>query len=121
MRYRNYTHFPVSGEILGADPSGRAVLIRVIDVPSVVKAKGGGAGSLAIALAPQTIEHKVYTDMAAQIRQGLAKEGVLADVQVVSPLGFQPVGSSPIWRGVAIGLGALTAGFIGWKLVSWKR
>lgn len=100
---------------------GQGVLIRIKDVRALVAAKGGGIGQLAQAIAPETIAAKVYSEMADKMKEGLTKEGVDADVKVVSHKGLAPVGVNPIWKPMAITFGSLLAGFASYKVVNRIR
>lgn len=86
--------------------AARALLVRVRDVPALVRAQGGAAGGFAAQLAPQTMENLVYGKMKDEFAEKLKEKGVDADVQVVASAGFVPAGSSPIWKPLAFGLGA---------------
>ncbi len=104
---------------LGADVLGTSdqyLTIRVKNPGDLVKAQGGAAGALAYRAAPQTIEDKIYDEMASQMRVQFKDKGVDADIQVKSGL---PFGASPprndFWRGAGLAAGSL--GGVG--LVVW--
>ena len=83
----------------------RAVLVQVKDVPALVKAQGGSTGAIAMSILPETITAKVYSELASKLASGLKDQNVDADVKVVTSTGYQPAGSSPIWKPIALGLG----------------
>ncbi|HVO22486.1 MAG TPA: hypothetical protein VMW56_02540, partial [Candidatus Margulisiibacteriota bacterium] len=81
----------------------RAVLVQVKDVPALVKAQGGSTGAIAMSIVPETITAKVYSELASKLASGLKDQNVDADVKVVTAAGYQPAGSSPIWKPIALG------------------
>ena len=87
------------------------VIGPVRNVADLVSKQGGAAGGIAMSLAPQTISNKVYEEMRKKIAEGFSKEGVVADVKVVSnrPAGGGP--SQDLWVGLGVGAGVV--GFIG--------
>lgn len=110
-----------AGGFAGGQAGARAVLIRVKDVAALVKAQGGGVGAFAVSLAPDTISDVVYSKIAAELASGFKEKGVDVDVKVVSPVGFQLAGSSPIWKPLAITFGAAGAGYGAWRIFKWWR
>lgn len=96
-------------DVLGATSAGRAVLIKVRDVPTLVRAQGGAAGALAQEFLPDTVEAKVYSEMAAEMKRGLKEKGVDADVSVVAPVGYKPAPQPDFTRGIMIGGGVVAA------------
>lgn len=97
-------------EILGAmapEPGGGPfVTIHFNDLPRLVEQKGGKIGGFAASLAPKTISAKAYGDLASKIKDGLVKEGVDADVRVVTT---RPAGG-PFGRDFLVGAGVGAAG-----------
>ncbi len=87
---------------------GPFVTIHVKDIPALVKAKGGSIGGLVAGLLPQTIEAKVYGDMATQIAKGMKDQGVDAEVKVVTAVPF----GGPFKRDFLIGA-TVGAGMVG--------
>lgn len=72
-------------EVLGAaNPQGPFLVIHVKNIPELVKKKGGSAGAAAFSLVPQTIENKVYSEMASEFGPKLKEQGVDADIQIVT-------------------------------------
>ncbi len=110
---------PLSPEAKAAAAAGtgRAVLIRVKNVPELVQKQGGGIGSALQKLAPATLETKVLDTMRMKLAEEFKKQGVDADVSVVASAGFMPAGSSPIWKPLAITFGSLGLAALIWKLV----
>lgn len=94
-----------------------ALLIRVNNVPSLVEKKGGAAGKFAQMLVPETVTSAVYDKMRGEFSKKLKEEGVDAEVSLVSPANYQRAGVSPIWKGLAIGLGSLVAAYGTYRLV----
>jgi hypothetical protein len=105
---------------IGASDSNRAILIRVNNIPSLVASKGAIA-SLLQSNAPGTMEATVYDKMAGEMKKGLRAQGVDADVQVVEPSGWKSAGGGPIWKPLAIGLGATTLGLLMWKIFGGRK
>lgn len=105
------------GQVVGAAPSGRGVLITVKDVPALVRAQGGATGALAQRFLPDTIENTVYQQMAAEIASGMKDKGVDADVKIVSPVGFKPASTPEFTRGAFVGAGAVGIGWLAWKII----
>lgn len=108
--------------LFGLDPTarGNAVLIRVNNVASVVQREGQLA-SLAQALAPQTIESKMYSTLASKLKASLAEQGVDADVNVVNPAGYTPC-KSDLVRDVFVGiLGAATFTTLMYGIKRWRK
>jgi hypothetical protein len=102
------------------DQRGNAVLVRVNNVADVVQQQGQLA-SLARALAPQTIEAKVYSTLAAKLKASLAEAGVDADVNVVNPAGYVPA-KSDLVRDVFVGvLGATVFAGITYGVKRWRK
>lgn len=105
---------------LAPDKRGNAVLIRVNNVANVVQQQGQLA-SLAQALAPQTIESKVYATLADKLKTSLADQGVDADVSVVNPAGYAPA-KSDLVRDVFVGvLGATVFAGITYGVGRWRK
>lgn len=98
----------------GTDILGEYLVIRVKNVPELVKKQGGAAGALAYAAAPQTITAKVYDEMRSKLAEGLDQQGVDADISVVSlpPTGPAPKGE--LLTGIAIGAGTVGIGALVW-------
>ncbi len=94
---------------------GRGLLIRVHNPAQIARGQGGVA-ALAQALAPETVEEKIYSEMAGRLKQALRNEGVDASVSIVDPSNFQSA-SGGLWKALAIGLGVLGAGYVGWRVV----
>jgi len=107
---------------IGLDPAqrGNAVLIRVNNIANVVQQQGQLA-ALAQALAPSTIESKVYSTLASKLKASLADSGVDADVSVVNPSGYAPA-KSDILRDVFVGvLGATAFAGIVYGVKRWRK
>jgi hypothetical protein len=101
-------------DVLGADffdmgplPE-QFVVVRVKNLPALVKAQGGAAGSLAMDFAPRTIANEVYSKIQGEFKKALSEKGVDADVTVTAtpPQGAAPQGEFLI--GIGIGAGAAT-------------
>jgi hypothetical protein len=106
-------------EILGAD-TNRAILIKVNNAGELARSQGFIA-TFAQALAPASIEGKVYSTMAQQLRDSLKEKQVDADVTVVEPGAWRPAGSSHIATDVAVGLTAFGVAAILWRLLAGGR
>ena len=118
------TNTPQPQEILGADSSvqtTKAVLIKVKNAAELARSQGAVA-SFAQALAPASIEAKVISTVAAQLKSALRDKGVDADVSVVEPGAYTSAGVSHIASdlGFAIG-GAGVAGLIYWLVKRWRK
>jgi hypothetical protein len=108
--------------VFGVAPEkrGNAVLIRVNNVADVVKQQGQLA-AFAQALAPATIESKVYSTLADKLKTALAEQGVDADVHVVNPAGYEPC-KSDLLRDVFVGvLGATVFTTTLWGYRRWRK
>lgn len=97
--------------------NGPFITIHVKDVPALVKAKGGSIGGLVAGLLPQTIEAKVYGDMASQFKEKLKEQGVDADVAVVTAAPFGGPFKRDFLIGGAVGVGMVGVGFGLFKLI----
>ena len=95
-------------DVLGAGPY---VTVHVNDVPGLVRSQGGSAGALFQRFLPQTIEKRVYSDMQAEIAQGLKAKGIDAEVKTVTDAPSAKLGSD-FGIGVLAGAGILGAGFL---------
>ncbi len=105
---------------LDAAQRGNAVLIRINNAAEVVKREGQLA-SLAQALAPSTIESKLYSTLASKLKASLADSGVDADVHVVNPAGYAPA-KSDILRDVFVGvLGATAFATLVYGVKRWRK
>lgn len=101
-------------ETLAGAIGSPAVVIRVRDIPGLIKAQGGGIGEFVQKLAPNTIQDTVYNQMAAEIMKGMKEKGVNADVQVMDlpqtgPGAPTPHATDNTIRNVALGVGAFGA------------
>lgn len=92
-----------------------AILVRVKNAAELARSQGAMA-SLAQALAPATIEAKVYSQIAAELQAGLAAQNVLATVTPVEPTAWKPAVGSMIWQDAAIGLGLVGLVAILWRV-----
>lgn len=70
-------------DLLGAS-TAPALLVRVLNPGEVASKRGGYKGTLAAALIPGTTSGFVLDEIAAQLRQELASEGVRAEVEIVT-------------------------------------
>jgi hypothetical protein len=107
--------------VLGADPStGKAILIKVKNAADLARSQGALA-SFAQALAPASIESKVYQQMASELGKALKEKSVDADISIVEPAGWQPAGMGHVWTDVGFAIGG--AGIIGalWWLLSGRK
>lgn len=99
-------------DIIGADQeTNRAILIRVKNAAELARSQGAIA-SFSQALAPATIEGKVYSEMAKELQKSLREKNVDADVSIVEPSKWKPAGTDHVWTdiGFAIGGAGLLAG-----------
>lgn len=103
----------MSLDYLGADEP-RGILIRVKNAQALAASQGGTAGAVAAALVPETIEGVVLDKMVAQFRDNLRKNGVDADVGIVSAAAHKEA-TSGFGTGVVVGLGAAGAAFAAWR------
>lgn len=101
-------------DILGA--SDPYVAIRLKDVGGLVRQHGGRSGGIAYSIAPQTITHMTYDKMREKMAEGLAQQGVLADV-TVEALPGAPTKPTEFLRGVVIGAVGVGVGWVAWKYV----
>lgn len=96
--------------------SGQGVLVQVSDMPQLIKSQGELAHQ-AYQLLPGVVTQKAYQTIRDQLDSKLKEQGVLANVTVVDPVGFQPSGASPIWKPLAVvfGVVGIIAGHFLWK------
>ena len=94
----------------------KAILIHVRN-PAQVARQQGGVAALAQALAPDTVEEKIHATIADRLRGALRNEGVDAEVTLVEPSNLKPAGMSNWWKYLAIGIGALGATYVGYRVV----
>ena len=106
---------------------GRGVLVRVKNVPELVRdqAKGwkGEVGkALASTLFDDTIESKVYSEMKKKLVAGFKESGVDADVQVVQAADYRAT-TSTFLKHAAVGAGAVGVGWGLWQLAKmlWRK
>lgn len=110
--------------VLGATDgttTNHAVLIRVKNAAELARAQGAVA-SLAQAIAPASIEAKVYDTIASEIKSSLKEKGVDADVSVVDPKNYASAGWDHLGTdlGMAIG-GAGVAALIFWLATRHRK
>lgn len=106
---------------VGADSdTNRAVLIKVKNAAELARSQGALA-SFAQALAPATIEAKVYSTLAAKLAEALKKENVDAEITVVEPKGYVAADGKHIASdiGWALGGAGVLAGL--WYLFSGRK
>jgi hypothetical protein len=94
----------------------KAILIRVRN-PAELARKQGGAAAIAQMLAPNTVDEKIHATIADRLRGALRNEGVDAEISIVEPDNVRPAGMSNWWKYLAIGLGAIGAGYVGYRVV----
>lgn len=106
--------------VLGAE-TNRALLIRVKNAAELARSQGALA-SFAQALAPATIEAKVYSELSRQIGTALRDKHVDAEIEIVEPSKFVGAGNGHIGRdlGLMLGGGGLLA-VGGWLAAKWWR
>lgn len=92
------------------------ILIRVRN-PVDLARREGGVAALAQALAPATVEEKINKTIADRLRGALKNEGVDAEITIVEPAAYRTAGGSNWWKYLAIGIGALGAGYVGYRVV----
>ncbi len=98
-------------EVLGAGTeTSHALLVRVKNAADLARSQGAVA-ALAQAIAPATIETKVYEEMGKQILDALRQKNVDAEVTVVDPAGWKPANGAHLWTdvGFMLGGGAIVA------------
>jgi hypothetical protein len=100
-------------DILGAD--SKLITIKV-DATKVASDKGGGVASIAAMLVPGTISTKVYVDMAAKLKSGLAEQGIQAEVNVVETVPGQAF-KSTFLEGLGAGIAATSITYGIYRLV----
>lgn len=94
----------------------KAILIHVRN-PAQVARQQGGVAAIAQMLAPDTVEEKIHSTIADRLRGALRNEGVDAEVSIVEPSAFRSAGMSNWWKYLAIGIGAIGAGYVGYRVV----
>lgn len=75
----------VVGAVAAPVGSDRAIVVRPRDVAAVVRQQGGAAGALAMRLVPETVANEFFARFATELRDGMRKNGVDADVYVTAP------------------------------------
>ncbi len=105
-------------EIFGID-GNRALLIRIRNPVQIARSQGGIA-TAAMALAPDTVEQKIYSEMAQRLGTALRNENVDAEITVVKPSDFKPEISN-FWKFLAVGLGVVGAGYVGYRAVKGRK
>jgi hypothetical protein len=95
---------------------GNGILIRVRN-PAQLARREGGVAALAQALAPETVEEKIHKTIADRLRNALKNEGVDAEVTLVEPAAYKAAHGANWWKYLAIGIGALGAGYVGYRVV----
>jgi hypothetical protein len=108
-------------EVMGlgavAASAGPYVTIHIPDVKGLVQSKGGALGTFAQGIVPKSIEKSVYAKIQGTIRDGLSKEGITADVQVMDTAPGQPIAASEFLVGAAVGAGTVGVGWVLWRVV----
>jgi hypothetical protein len=117
MRWRNYRN---GLSTIGAE-TNQALLIRVKNAAELARSQGAVA-SFAQALAPATIEARVYSEMAKKIGASLRDQHVDAEIEIVEPSKFRGAGNGHIGRdlGLVLGGGGLLA-IGGWLAAKWWK
>jgi hypothetical protein len=104
----------------GDSDTNRAILIKVKNAAELARSQGAIA-SFAQALAPATIEGKVYATMRDKLAESLKKENVDAEVTIVEPKGYVAADGKHIASdiGWALGGAGVLAGL--WYLFSGRK
>lgn len=109
MKINNSKDLDVLGAALPpplGDP--RAVLVKLRDIPALIKQQGGSVGAGIASLSKESstaggmVSALVYGKIQEELQKGFKEKGVDADVQVVVPTGYVPAGSNPVWKPLAI-------------------
>jgi hypothetical protein len=103
-----------------AQETNRAILIKVRNAAQLAKSQGAVA-TFAQALAPATVEAKVYDTMAQELRTSLRAKNVDATVTVVEPSAWETADGKHIWTDVGIGVGILGAAALMWRIFGGKK
>lgn len=82
---------------------GPAIVIRIKNVDELIEKRGGKSGGFVYKLAPQTLTNKVYSEMQKKLTDGFLKEGVDADVSVLSSAPAGKRSMPDILTGAAVG------------------
>lgn len=103
--------------VLGASDGGltnHAVLVKVKNVAELVRAQGAVA-SLAQAVAPASIESKVYATLKDELKTALKDKGVDADISVVDPANYVSAGWDHLGTDLGLAIGGAGIG----ALIYW--
>lgn len=96
-----------------ATPGEQFLVVKVRNIPDVVKKEGGQLAAIATAAMPQMVYTQFYSTMRDRLKGDMAKEGVIADVEVMTV-------PSPFWArqpttdltiGIGVGFALLALGF----------
>ena len=100
--------------------TNRAILIKLRDPAALARAQGPVA-SFAQAVAPSTIEGKVYEGFRDQLAKSLKEKAIDADIQIVQPSSFIPADSAHVAADLGFALGG--AGLVGifWFLFGGRK
>ena len=102
-----------------AVPGEQFLVVKVTNIPAVVKKEGGGLAAVATSLMPQMVNTQFYATMRDRLRNDMAKEGVMADVDVMtvpSPF-WQRQPTSDLTVGVLLGVSLIGVGLLIWNKV----
>lgn len=122
---RAFSKYEAGLDVLGADASkqetNRAILIQVHNAAQLARSQGAIA-SIAQALAPATIEAKVYDEMKKKFIASLKDQNVDADVSIVDPANWKPAdGWSHIWVDLGFAVGGAGLLMLVLKLFGGRR
>jgi hypothetical protein len=96
--------------LVGVDVLGgggeQYLLLRIKNIADLVKKRGGFAGGIAIQLAPQTIEKKVYDEISKEMIEKFRQQGVDVETSITSAPGSEARGHNFL-KGMAVGAGAI--------------
>ena len=108
----------IGTDIIGAGPAN-AVIIRVADPGAVAAGKLKAAGELAFTFLPETTTNQIYSEMVKKIKEALAAEKVVADVQAVNiPSDVKYLkGRSDFLPGIAVGAATVGIGWVLWHFL----
>jgi len=98
-----------------------AILIKIKD-PNLLARSQGATASFVTSLAPATVENKVLSEIARQLKTALQEQNVEADVAVVQPALFKDAGISHVASDIGLAVGGMgLAGLAWWLMKRGKR
>jgi hypothetical protein len=100
--------------------TNRALLIKINNAPELARSQGALA-SFVQALAPSTIEAKVYDTMKGKLEAALKAQNVDATLTIVEPKAFTSAGNGHVARDVGLAVAGAGVLAVMWHLFKGRK